>query len=131
MLERLWTRLGGGLGRTPVALALTLVAAAVFVLQAAFLRDRMRIKVEASDLLPADHPKNAEFDFIRARFAGRSRGFFFVVGAPVPRLREVVPEVARAAAALPDVDFIRWRVEREWFERNFFLFQTLERLRDQ
>jgi predicted RND superfamily exporter protein/enoyl-CoA hydratase/carnithine racemase len=130
-VRAIWSRIGGGVGRLWLALGVTALAAVLLVLQGSFLERRMRIKVEASDLLPADHPKNKEFEFIRHAFKGSARGFFVAVEAPPTRLRAVVPEVARALEDLPEVDFIRWRVEREYFEDNLFLFQSLDDLRNQ
>jgi hypothetical protein len=49
----------------------------------------------------------------------------------VVRLRQVVPAVARACEGLPEVDFIRWRIEREYFEDQFLLFQSLDHLEQQ
>src|SRR5262245_57227734 len=125
VLRALWGAVGRLLVRPAVpamAAALTLV---LFVAQSEFLQKHMKLKVEASDLLPKDHPKNAEFDFIRATFKGSSRGFFVAVEAPVLRLRQVVPQVADAFAGLPDIEFIRYRIEREYFEQNLLLFQSL------
>src|SRR5262249_44696795 len=99
-MKELWSRIGGGVGRLWLALAVLGVAGGLLVLQGLFLRDRMRIKVEASALLPADHPKNKEFELIRHAFKGSSRGFYVAVEAPPARLRAVVPEVARALEAL-------------------------------
>jgi predicted RND superfamily exporter protein/enoyl-CoA hydratase/carnithine racemase len=130
-MKAFWSRIGGAVGRLWVAVALTVVAALLLVVQGDFLKHHMRIKVEASDLLPKDHPKNTEFEFIRHTFQGSSRGFFIAVDAPVTRLRAVIPEVARAAQALPDVSFIRWRVERDYFEDHLPLFQSLADLRSQ
>jgi predicted RND superfamily exporter protein/enoyl-CoA hydratase/carnithine racemase len=130
-MKSLWSRIGGVVGRPWLALGITVLAGGLLVLQGLFLRDRMRIKVEASDLLPADHPKNKEFEFIRHTFKGSSRGFYVAVEAEPTRLRAVVPEVARALQALPEIDFIRWRVEREYFEDNFLLFQSLPHLKQQ
>ena len=130
-MKTLWSKIGSAVGRPWLALAVTVVAALLLVLQGLFLEHRMRIKVEASDLLPADHPKNKEFEYIRRTFKGSSRGFYVAVEAPATRLRAVVPEVARALEALPDVEFIRWRIEREYFEDNLLLFQSLDDLRRQ
>jgi hypothetical protein len=121
----LWSGLGALVSRPWVAAALCAVALGLFAAEADFLRKRMRIKVEASDLIPKSHPKNAEFEEIRSTFQGSSRGFFIAVEAPVTRLRAVVPEVARAAeAALPDLAFVRFRLERDFFEEHLPLFQT-------
>lgn len=123
-MSRWWSRVGAFVTRLPVAFALLGFAVAALVFQVAFLKDHMTIKVEASDLLPTDHPKNTEFEFIRDHFAGSSRGFFVVVEAPLDRLREVVPTIAARYEKMPSVEFVRWRLEREYFEDNVLLFQS-------
>ncbi|HXT20390.1 MAG TPA: hypothetical protein VN923_06545, partial [Thermoanaerobaculia bacterium] len=120
------------MGRLPVVVAVTLACLALVLLQGRYLDGHMRIKVEASDLLPSGHPKNTEFNFIRETFKGSSRGFFVAVEAPVARLRDTVPRIAtRFSAGLPQVDFVRYRIERPYFEEHLLLFQTLDNLRRQ
>lgn len=130
-MRRAWDRIGRFITRMPVALALAGLVAAALISQVLFLQDNMEIKVEANDLLPADHPKNGEFDFIRDNFAGSSRGFFVVAEAPLERLREVVPEIAHRFEELPSVEFIRWRIERDYFQDHLLLFQAQDDLERQ
>src|SRR5262245_37861857 len=109
-MARFWSQIGRAITRLPVAFGLFGLVVAALVGQLAFLKQNMSIKVEANDLLPADHPKNAEFDFIRNHFSGSSRGFFVVVEAPLTRLREAVPQVAARFEKMPAVEFVRWRI---------------------
>src|SRR5262245_41543425 len=131
LLDKAWSRIGSWVGRLPIAFGIALTAGAALVLSSLWVERHMRIKVEASDLLPSDHPKNKEFEFIRATFKGSSRGFFVVVEAPPVRLREVVPAIAHAFEGLPEIEFLRYRLEKEYFEKNFLLFQSLADLQRQ
>src|SRR5262249_11642479 len=129
-MKRIWSQLGHAVGRTHVALVLVLAAAVLVAGQPVPVERPLRLKVEASDLLPAGHPQSREFSFVRATFRGSSRGLFVLVEAPIVRLRQVVPEIAGAFSSLDDVDFIRYRVEREYFESSLLL-QSLDDLRKQ
>lgn len=114
MTKNLWTRLGGAVRRPHIATGLAVLSGALIFLQTAYLDRHVRNKVEASDRY-----------FMRATFEGRSRGFFVVDEAPVTRLRRLIPQIAtRFETELPEVDFVRYQVERGYLEGNLFLFQS-------
>lgn len=125
----LWSRIGQGVGRSRLALAIVALTGGLSLFAAIALVRHGRLRVEAADALPPDDPRREELRELARSFAGARAGVTVTVSGPLVRLRSVVPEVARALHRLPAVEVVRWRLERDYFEDHALMFRSLDDLR--